>query len=178
MIDLDDALASAAPRTTRSSELDAAVADLVRRTRPAPRSRRWAMRIGVGAVAAGVLAGGAAAATTAIDWVPWLAQPDSSFAFTTPGGLECEGRATVDDPVASPAELDVLRAIIRDDAVFERAVERAEYFLHEVEGADPDETYVNAVAEAYSFQVSTELTARGSEQVGWGFQIQCPGAQW
>jgi hypothetical protein len=179
MIDLDDAITRAAPRTTRSPELDAAVADLVRRSRPVPRSRRWAMRIGIGIVASGLLAGGAAAASTAIDWVPWLAEPDYAFEFTTPGGLDCAGRAAVDDPHASTAELDALRDIIRDEAVFARAADRVQYFLNEDQpDVDPDEAYVYALAEAYTFQVGTELTARGSEQIGWGLQIQCPGAEW
>jgi hypothetical protein len=179
MIDLDDAITRAAPRATRSHELDSAVADLVRRSRPVPRGRRWAMRIGIGAVAAGVLAGGAAAATTAIDWVPWLAEPDYAFEFTTPGGLDCEGRAAVDDPYASPAELDALRDIIRDEEIFARAVDRVPYFLLDDQpDVDPDQAYVYGLADSYSFQVGTELTARGAEQIGWGLQIQCPGATW
>ena len=179
MIDLDDAITSAAPSPTQSPELDAAVTDLVRRSRPVPRSRRWAMRIGIGVVASGVLAGGAAAAGTAIDWVPWLEQPDYAFEFTTPGGLDCEGRAAVDDPHASTAELDALREIIRDEAVLARAADRVQYFLNDDQpDVEPDEAYVYALAEAYTFQVGTELTARGAEQIGWGLQIQCPDAEW
>jgi len=179
MIELEHEIERAAPRTTRSPELDAALTELVQHARPTPRGRRWATRLGIGVVAAGVLAGGAAAASTAIDWVPWLAEPDLAFSLTTPGGLDCEGRAAVDDPNASAAEIDVLRQIIRDQAVFDKAVDRAHYFLPEEEpGVDPDQTYVYAIADAYSFQVGTELTARGAEQVGWGLQIQCPGAEW
>jgi hypothetical protein len=43
---------------------------------------------------------------------------------------------------------------------------------------DPDELYVYALAEAYSFAVRAELSARGADEIDWGFQIQCPAAEW
>lgn len=179
MIDLDDALTRAAPAETRGAEVDTAVAELVARVRPRSPGRRWAVRFGVGAVALGVLAGGAAAASTAIDWVPWLNEPDLSFEFETPDGLECFGRAAVDEERDWPAaDVEALAAVIRDPDVFASALDRVDGYLVADPAKDPDELYVYALAESYSFAVRTELTARGGDEIDWGFQIQCPGAEW
>jgi hypothetical protein len=179
MIDLDEALTRSAPPTLDNPERDAAVADLVSRTRPKSRGRRWAVRLGVGAMSLGVLAGGAAAASTAIDWVPWLQEPDLEFEFVTPGGLECFGRAAVDEERDWPEDdVDALAAVIRDPEVFDTARDRVDVYLVPDPAKDPDELYVYALAEAYSFAVRAELSARGADEIDWGFQIQCPAAEW
>ena len=178
-MNLDAMIADAAPPTTASTELDAAVAELVERTRPSSPARRWAVRVGVGAVGLGVLAGGAAAASTAIDWEPWLAQPDGVFEFVTPSGQECEGRAAVDDGQQSEAaEVAALEAVLHDRTVFDRALAAAETYLVADPAKHPDRLYIEAVADSYSRAVGAEVVGQGAAEIGWGFQIQCPGAAW
>lgn len=179
MIDLDAELAASAPPRTVSRDLDRAVSRLVTRTRPGVRRRRVAVQVGIGVIALGVMAGGAAAATGSIDWVPWLSEPDLAFEFTTPGGLECLGRVATDGLADDdPAEVAALEDVIRNGDIVAEAAEIVQYYMVDDPEAEPDQIYVYAMAEAINRVVSQQLAGRGVEETGWGLQIQCPGAEW
>ena len=179
MIDLDAELAAAAERRPPSARLELAVDRLVTQTRPGVRRRRVAAQVGIGAIALGVMAGGAAAATGSIDWVPWLSEPDLSFEFTTPGGLDCLGRIANDPRIDSdPADAAVLEDVIVNGNIVAEAREIVDYYIVPDPAADPDELYVYAFAEAISRVVSEQMRERGANETDWGFQIQCPGAEW
>ena len=178
MTPIDDLLATSAPPVSRAAEVDRDLDDLVRRTRPRP-ARTWAIRLGIGVAAFGVLAGGAAAASGSIDWVPWLAEPDLAFAFTTPGGLECFGRVADDARAEADAdELAALEDVLVNGDIVAEAAARAPGYLVPDPAVDPDKLYVHAFADALVFEVSRQLGARGVDETEWGFQIQCPGAEW
>jgi hypothetical protein len=179
MTDFDDEITAAAPRVTRGPDLDDALTDLLDRTRPPVRRRRWAVRATVGVVALGVLAGGAAAASTAIDWVPWLQEPDLSFEFQAPSGLECFGRVGDDARgEATPEQIAAMEDVIRNGDIVARAEKLVGGYLVPDPTQDPDRLYVFAFGEALSRAVLLEMMERGVQEIEWGFQIQCPGAQW
>lgn len=179
MDDVEQRVARAAPPVTEGAAIEAAVARLATTTKPGQRARRWAVRLGIGAVGLGVFAGATAATALAVGWEPWLADPDLTFAFTTPSGQECLGRAAVDDTQPhSPEQVAALEAVLADPAVFDAALERVDLYVIPDPAKHPDRVYIEAVADSFSRTVGTELAARGSDEIGWGFQIQCPGAQW
>lgn len=92
--ELDRLLDASGPPTSELTEMGRAeLSRLVTSTRAAhiarPRRRR---RVAVIAVAGIVLGAGsmAAAASSALDWVPWVGNADRAETFTSPGGQSCD----------------------------------------------------------------------------------------
>lgn len=100
--------------TPRSVRLDADLSRLVEESRKRTGTSRPAHRV-AWTVALGLLftSGAAAAAATGAGWAPWAADPDVTFTYSLPSGLECEQRIGVVEG-GDPAVRDAIRDIVEE----------------------------------------------------------------
>jgi len=97
---LDDLLDECAPSQSESLNLRTQFVAMAREARreaaPGRASRGW--RVAVGAGLGVLLVGGAGAAVAGgiLNWAPWAEDPDISYSFTLPSGVECETRILID----------------------------------------------------------------------------------
>lgn len=198
--DLDDILDASAPplRDVPAAELSAAVTDLAGRSRDAGRPRRRRGTLVVGATAAFLAVGGAAAAATAIaGWAnPWAAKPEAALSYVLPSGTRCEeriGGLEVDDPAANTmihdwladhtldevADVDAALAAVRakgdtwfrNDGTTVKAGYGTPYY-------DADYEYTAAVSNAIATAVTDKLAEAGYPadiDYRWGGEVRCEG---
>jgi hypothetical protein len=196
--ELDDILDASAPplHDVSPAELDAAVAELVDRSRGAGRPKRRRRTFVVGATAAFLAVGGAAAAATAIGgWAnPWSAEPEAAMSFVLPSGTRCEeriGDLQVADPQANTmihawlaghtleevADVDAALVALRangdvwqrDDGTTVRAGYGTPYY-------DADYEYAAAVSRAIATTVADKLADAGYPadiDYRWGGEVRC-----
>ncbi|UFU06966.1 hypothetical protein [Ruania halotolerans] len=199
---LDARLRSAAPRTPVADAVtDDGIARLVGVTRRASRPRRWRRLAAVGVTAGVVVAGAGAAAADGLlgwTWSPWAQDPDQSYTYTLPSGIECESRiGNVRHP--DPEVTSAVHEVLSEDGILERVdidgmlqIMRTEERVHvlsdgtEVDAGygtgyypDIDNEYQQAVGRAVSEYVMEELAERDIEMEtgSWGGEAQCPGLE-
>ncbi|MBZ2197386.1 hypothetical protein [Occultella gossypii] len=198
---LDARLRSAAPPTPVTDAVtDDGIARLVGVTRRASRPRRWRQLAAVGVAASVVVAGAGAAAADGLgwSWSPWAQDPDQSFIYTLPSGIECESR--IGDVLhPDPEVTSAVREVLSEDGILDRVdvdgmlrIMRSEDRGHvladgtEVDARygtvyypDTDNEYQQAVDRAVSEYVTEELAERDIEMEtgSWGGEAQCPGLE-
>lgn len=97
---LDDLLDMSAPAQGERVDLHSQFAAMVRdaRREVAPRRAPGGWRVALGAALGVLLVGGAGAAVAGgiFNWDSWAEDPDISYSFTLPSGVECETRLLID----------------------------------------------------------------------------------
>jgi hypothetical protein len=152
----------------------------------------------MGATAAFLAVGGAAAAATAIGgWAtPWSAKPEAAISFTLPSGAKCEdriGALEVEDPEANAMMHEWLAAHTLDevadvDAALAAIRQEGETWYRkngtEIRAGygtpyyDADYEYATAVSRAISTAVEDKLAESGlpaNVDYRWGGEIRCEG---
>ncbi|MFG6475753.1 hypothetical protein ACFXP7_05135 [Microbacterium sp. P06] len=101
---LDDLLNRSAPAHGETADLHARfslmVRDAQREAAPTRTPRAWRAAVGAGLGVLLVGGAGAAFASGIFNWEPWAEDPDISYSFTLPSGIDCETRILIDSAPA------------------------------------------------------------------------------